>query len=335
MKAAIFHSFGGPEVLEVVDSWPMPVVKPSDVLVKVKACALNHLDIFVRRGLPNVATALPHVSGGDIAGVVTETGSAVTGIALGTRVLIDPRVNLGDGKVGALGEHVQGGLCEYISVPASAVVSMPDGVSFEEAAALPIAYGTALRMLKRGRVTKDQIVVILGASGGVGTACVQLANLAGAKVIAVSSKSLRRSDLLALGADDVVVASGPEFMEPVWALTGRRGADVVVDCTGAATLSASIRTTRSDGCVLICGATSGHLATIDLRYLWVREISIIGSNAWEHSDIEALLAMASEGTLHPVIDRVVPLDQIHAAEVALESRQVFGKVVVQIDSADG
>jgi alcohol dehydrogenase len=328
VQAVAFFEHGGPEVLEVVD-WHEPVAGPGEVVVAVQACGLNHLDIFVRRGMPGVTIDLPRISGGDIAGVVSQVGPGVRDVRPGTRVLVDPLVVLPDGRHGALGENTQGGLCDAIAVPAENLLPLPDTISFEAAAALPIAYGTALRMLiTRGNVTGGESVVVLGASGGVGTACVQLAKMLGATVFAVASADDKLERLRALGADHLIKARGAEFGAEVWRLTGKQGADVIVDYTGKDTWPTSLRTLRAGGRLLTCGATSGYEATTDLRYVWTREQTIIGSDGWTRHDLEQLLSLVADGAITPVIDRVVPLDSVADAEAAIERREVFGKVIV-------
>ncbi len=328
MKAVAFSEHGGPDVLSVVD-WPDPVPAPGQVVVRVEACALNHLDIFVRRGMPGVAIELPHISGGDVAGTVAQVGPGVDDVSPGQRVLVDPHVEVTPGEHGALGEHAKGGLCEYLAVPADNLIELPPDVDFNQAAALPIAYGTAHRMLfTRGGVSRGEVVVVLGASGGVGTACVQLAKMCGATLIAVASSDEKLERLSALGADLGVKARGGEYGAEVWSLTNKTGADVIVDCTGAATWAASIRSLRAGGRILTCGATSGYEAVTDLRYVWVREETIIGSNGWRRADLETLLALVQDARISPIIDRVVPLEDVAAAEEAIERREVFGKVVV-------
>jgi alcohol dehydrogenase len=328
VRAVAFYAHGGPEVLQVVD-WPEPAEPaPGQALVEVKACALNHLDVFVRRGMPNVHTPLPHISGGDIAGVVAAVGPGID-IGVGERVLVDPSVELGDGRHGALGENTHGGLCEYILVPASNLIPLPPTISFAAAAALPIAYGTAHRMLfTRGHVQGGEAVVVLGASGGVGTACVQLAKMVGATVFAVSSSQSKLERLRGLGADYLVEALGSEFGAEVWRLTEKRGADVIIDYTGADTWPTSIRTLANGGRILTCGATTGYEAMTDLRYVWVREQTLIGSNGWERNDLETLVSLVADGRIEPVIDRVVPLEETRSAIEALERRELFGKVIV-------
>lgn len=328
MRAVAFYQHGGPEVLRLVDL-PAPTARAGEAVIRVRACSLNHLDIFVRRGMPGVHTELPHISGGDIAGTVVELGADVTGFELGDRVLIDPALRHEDGTGGALGEDVPGGLCELIAVPATNLLPLPDSIGFEEAAALPIAYGTAHRMLiARGKLTSGESLVVLGASGGVGTACVQLAKMIGATIFAVASSEAKLERLRELGADYAVQAHGGDFGAEVWRLTDKQGADVIVDYTGAETWPTSVRTVKKGGRILTCGATSGYEAVTDLRYVWVREETIIGSNGWERSDLEELLRLVHEGRLAPVIDRVVPLERTREAHEAIERREIFGKVIV-------
>lgn len=329
MRAVAFYEHGSPEVLEVVD-WPDPQPARGQVTIKVEACGLNHLDIFVRRGMPGVDIELPHISGGDIAGTVHEVGADVNGVQPGDRVLVDPLIELSGGRHGALGENVPGGLCEYIAVPAANLLTLPGSISFEDAAALPIAYGTAHRMLiTRGDVSQGETVVVLGASGGVGTACVQIAKRLGATVLAVSSSQEKLEQLDALGADHLIRARGDEFGDEVWRLTGKQGADVIVDYTGKETWGTSIRSLRHGGRILTCGATTGYDATTDLRYVWSREETIIGSDGWTRQDLERLLRLVEGGGIRPVIDRVVPFEQVADAHAAIEAREIFGKVIVR------
>lgn len=329
MRAVAFWEHGGLDVLQLVDDWPEPIAGPGQVVVEVKACGLNHMDVFVREGMPGVKTHFPHVSGCDISGVVHSVAPDVAGFAVGDSVLVDPLISLPDGR-GIIGEHVPGGLCERIAVGATNLLALPDTVSFEIASALPVAYGAAHRMLfTRGALTADETVVVLGASGGVGVACVQLAKRAGARVIAVASTDDKLERLRALGADELVRARGAEYGAEVWRLTNKRGADVIVDNTGAATWPTTLRTVSRHGRVLVCGATTGFEATTDLRYVWTREQTIIGSDVWERSDLEALLTMTAAGELDPVVDRVVGLDAVAAAEADIESRAIFGKVIVR------
>ncbi len=324
MRAIVFRQHGGPEVLELEQRWPRPVPGVGEVLIAVKACGVNHLDIFVRRGMPNKKTELPHISGGDIAGTVAALGPGVGGVDIGARVLIDPIV-----PGGALGEDTQGLMSEYGVVPAANLIPLPDDVSLEDAAALPIAYGTAWRlMIDRGRVTSGETVFIHGASGGVGTACVQLAKLVGATVYAGAGSASKGAKLTALGADEVIDTSAPDWGRQLWQLTGKKGVDVVVDYSGKDTWPTSVRSLKHGGRILTCGATSGFEAVTDLRYVWTREETIIGSDGWTREGLVALLDMVRQGKIKPVIDRVLPLEQARAAEEAIERREVFGKIIL-------
>ena len=325
MRAALIVERGGPEG-RVVGEHPVPGVGAGDVLVRVRACSLNHLDVFVRKGVAGQHLPLPHISGGDIAGEIAAVGSEVTDIQIGQRILIDPLVG---GK--ALGEDMQGGLAEYAAVPATNIIPLPDDVDFARAAALPIAYGTARRQLiTRGGLQAGETVAILGAAGGLGTGAVLIAKAVGATVIACASSAQKRERLTELGADIVIDSSAEDWGAQIWKATGKQGVDLMVDNTGAATWQSSIRATKVGGRVVTCGATSGYEVTQFQPYVWVRELDIRGSNGWRREDLEALLAMVASGDLEPVIDRTFPLDQIREAEQLLEDRAVIGKVVITL-----
>jgi alcohol dehydrogenase len=322
MRAIVIHEHGGREQLRL-EEVPAPAAGPGQAVVRVHACGLNHLDIFVRRGMPGKRTPLPFTSGGDIAGVVAAAGSGAGAIA-GERVLVDPAL-----EHGAIGEDAPGGLAEYALVPAANLIRLPDDISFDEAAALPVAYGTAWRMLlTRGAVRAGERVLILGAAGGVGTACVQIAKMAGCTVYAASSREDKLGRLRGLGADHLINYRDAEFDREVWRLTEKRGVDVVVDYTGRETWARSIRCLRKGGRLLTCGATTGYEATTDLRYVWVRELSILGSDGWTRAELEALLGAVRTGRIRPVIDRVLPLAQTAEGERLLEDREVVGKVII-------
>ncbi len=323
MRAAIIAERGGPEG-RVVTEHPDPAVGATDALIRVRACALNHLDIFVRKGVAGGHLPLPHISGGDIAGEVAALGADATGVVVGQRVLVDPMV---EGK--ALGEDMQGGLAEYAVVPADNCIPLPEQVGIEAAAALPIAYGTARRQLiSRGRLHAGETVAILGAAGGLGTGAVLIAKAVGARVIALASSQEKRERLANLGADLCIDSSADDWGAQVWAATGKQGVDLMVDNTGADTWPQSIRATRPGGRVVTCGATSGYEVGHFQPFVWVRELDICGSNGWRREDLVALLDMVAAGMLEPVIDTVFPLEQIREAERLLEERLVFGKVVV-------
>jgi alcohol dehydrogenase len=332
MQATLIREHGGPDRL-VVDSLTRPKPGAGEVLVRVGACAVNHLDIFVRRGMPAFKVPLPHTSGGDIAGWIEELGPGVEaqGLERERPILVDPAVD-----EGALGENRPGGLAEYVIVPAGNLIPLDDDRRLLEFAALPIAYGTAHRMLMtRARVARGEIVVVVGASGGVGVACVQLAKRAGARVIACTSSEEKAQRLRALGADEAVVAADGEFSAKVWSHTDRKGADAVVDYSGKDTWPQSIRCVRRGGRLVTCGATSGYEAVTDLRYVWVREINILGSDGWTRDDLLVLRRLVADGELRPVIHAVYPLSQARDALAELEERRAFGKVLVVPDALYG
>lgn len=329
MRVACIRAHGGIEEMRLED-WPEPVVGPGQALVQIACCGLNQLDLFVIKGMPGVSIEMPRITGGDIAGTVSAVGAGAGGAWVGRRVLIDPLIVDGR-KRGALGEHANGGLCERIVVPVENLIALPDAVSFEAAASLPIAYGTAYKMLgpTRGHVRAGETMLVLGASGGVGVACVQLGKLMGARVIACASSAEKIARLKALGADEAVDYSREDFSAAAWRLSGKMGVEVVVNFTGGETWVPSLRTLKRFGRVLVCGATAGHDPAEDLRVLWIREASIVGSNGWERADLEALLALVAAGRLAPVVDRVVPLAHVGEALAALRDRQVLGKVLVR------
>lgn len=323
MRAIVIYAHGGREKLRL-EEVPTPRPGPGEVLVKVYACALNHLDIFVRRGMPGKPTPLPFISGGDISGTVAEIGAGVVGWGPGRRVLVDPAI-----EHGAIGEDMPGGLAEYALVPAANLIPLPDTVAFDEAAALPIAYGTAWRMLiTRGGVHPMERVLILGASGGVGTACVQIAKMAGCIVYAAASREDKLEKLRDLGVDYLINYRDVDFDREVWRLTGKRGVDVVVDYTGADTWVRSLRSLRKGGRLLTCGATTGYDPRTDLRYIWGRELTILGSDGWTRPELEALLRATWSGRIRPVIDRTLSLAETPEGQRLLEEREVFGKVII-------
>lgn len=329
MRAAVIREHGGPEVLRIEDV-PAPSPGPGEILVDVKACGLNYLDVFVRRGMPGLPVTFPRITGGDISGVVAGVGPGVASPVPGQRVLLDPMIELPDGRQGALGEHTNGGLAEQIVVPAGKAIPLPDEVSFEQAAALPIAYGTAHRMMVyRGRIAAGEHVLILGASGGVGTACVQIAKLYGCRVYAAASSDEKLRRLAGLGADVLVnYADAPDFHRQARQLTAGRGVDVVVNYTGGDTWVRSLKALRHGGRLLTCGATGGYDPPTDIRYIWTRELTIIGSDGWRRDDLLFLIEALRTRKMVAVIDRVLPLEQIAEGHRLLEAREVFGKVIV-------
>jgi alcohol dehydrogenase len=326
MRVIALQQHGGIEQLKP-DHWPRPVAADGQALVEVKACGLNYMDVFVMHGMPDLPTTMPRIPGGDIAGIVREVGANVSADWVGKRVVLFPRFPKG----GILGENGNGGLCEFIAVDQRQLIEIPDGVGFDDAAALPIAYGTSHRMLfTRGHVKAGEKVLILGASGGVGVSCLQFAKMAGAEVFACTSSAEKGRKLRELGADHIInYAETPEFSKPVWAASGKKGVDVAINFTGGDTWIQTQRCMAAGGRILTCGSTAGHMCEIDVRFLWHRETEIIGSRAYLPSDIVACLDQVASGALKPVIESVFPLEQAGAGVALLEDRKIFGKVIIR------
>jgi alcohol dehydrogenase len=335
VRAAVISEHGTSDLIIVHDDWPEPVAGAGEVVVDVKACALNYHDLFTLRGMPGITIPFPLIMGIDIAGVIAAVGIGVDDWKVGDRVLVDPW-DAADNKL--IGETRDGGLAERVVVPARTLIQLPDDVSFEDAAALPVAFGTAYRMMvTRGRVGPGEKVLVLGASGGVGTGCVQLASLAGAHVIAAASTDEKLEQLTALGAAEGINYRDSDFMRVVHErhgkprVSGAGGLDVVVNFTGGDTWAPSLRSLKKGGRLLNCGATAGFAVETDLRYVWSYELDIRGSDGWLRSDLESLIELVRVGKLTPPIDRVVPLSDVRTAFDLLEQRQVLGKIVVAPD----
>ena len=332
MRALVLRTHGGLENLDVVDNHPMPQAAEGHVVIRVRASSFNYHDVFTVRGMPGIKVPLPVVIGLDMAGEITEVGAGVTGWKAGDRVLVNP-VNK---KKGLMGEMLDGGMAEYCLVAADQLVAMPAGVSFEEAASLPVAYGTAHRMLITHKtIEKDERVIVLGASGGVGTGCVILAKLLGAHVIACASSDEKLARLKAMGADEVIDYTKTDWSK--WAVEKygkpqRRsyegGVDVVINFTGGDTWHPSLRCLKRGGKLLVCGATAGYDPKEDLRYVWSFELKIIGSNSFYDEDLKGLMELIQQGKMKPVIDKVLPLEQAREGLRLIQDREVIGKVVV-------
>jgi alcohol dehydrogenase len=325
VKAVAIDRHGGLEQVRLRNDWPEPSAGPGQAVVAVKACGLNYLDIFVLHGMPGLPVEMPRIPGGDIAGVVHAVGAGVPRDWLGRRVLIDPHIKRG----GALGEHANGGLCERIAADADNLIPLPDAVTIEQAASLPIAYGTAYRMMiTRGRLQAGELVLILGASGGVGTGCVQIAKNLKARVIACASSAEKLRRLQQLGADHVIDYTKEDFSKRAWEISGKQGVDVLVNYTGGDTWVPSLRTLARHGRLLTCGATAGFDPKTDIRYIWRREVDIIGANGWTRQDLEALLVEVERGSIKPIIDRIFPLAESREAMRVMEARELFGKIII-------
>ena len=329
MRAVVIHEHGGRDKL-ILDDVPDPVPAAGEILLRVKAVGLNYLDIFVRRGMPGLPIDLPRISGGDIAGKVVATGEGVTSVKVGQRLLIDPAITMPDGTGGALGESATGGLSEYFAISTDNAIPLPDDVTYEQAAALPIAYGTAWRMLiTRGKLQAGESILILGASGGVGTGAVQIAKMLGCEVFAAASSPNKLAQLKKLGADHLVnYIEHPEFHRYIRSLTGGEGVDVVVNYTGGDSWVRSLKAVKHGGRILTCGATAGFDPPTDIRYIWRREMDIRGSDGWRRQDLIDLLDAVRQGSIIPVIGAVLPLEQTAEGHRLLEDREIFGKVII-------
>lgn len=325
MKVVALRAHGGTELLKL-EEWDKPEPAEGQALIEVKACGLNYMDVFVMHGMPDMPTLMPRIPGGDIAGVVRDVGDGVSSDWVGKRVVLFPRFPKG----GVLGENGNGGLCEYIAADQRQLIAIPEGVSFEDAAALPIAYGTSHRMLfTRGNIKAGEKVLVLGASGGVGVSCVQFAKMAGCEVYACTSSDEKGRKLKDLGADHIInYVETPEFSKAVWAATGKTGVDVAINFTGGDTWIQTQRCMATGGRILTCGSTVGHLCEIDVRFLWHRETEIIGSRAYVPEDIVACLDFVASGQLKPVVEVRLPLERAAEGVALLEDRQIFGKVIV-------
>lgn len=332
MKALILREHGGLENLNCVNDYPMPKIKEGHVIIKVGASSFNYHDVFTVKGMPGIKVPLPVIIGLDMAGEIIEVGQNVSGWKCGDRVLVNPLNKVS----GLMGEMLDGGMAEYCLVSSDQLIKMPDAVSFVEAAALPVAYGTAHRMLvTHNTVKKGDKVLILGASGGVGTGCVILAKKLGAHVIACASGEDKMARLKEIGADEVINYKDVDFSK--WAVEKygkpqRRnyegGVDVVINFTGGDTWVPSLRCIKRGGKLLVCGATAGHDPKEDLRFVWSFELQIIGSNSFYIEDLTALMEMISKGEIKPVIDKVLPLEEAREGLRLIQDRKVLGKVVI-------
>ncbi|MEQ8262940.1 zinc-binding dehydrogenase [Pseudohaliea sp.] len=335
MRAVLTVSHGGLDQLVLKTDYPVPTPGPEDVLLRVAATAVNFHDLFTRRGMPGIKLPLPVVVGSDFAGEVVARGSAVETPGIGDRVLVDP-VDFSTGKPCMYGEVLDGGRAEYVAVKAALCIPVPDTVSLEQAAALPLAYGTAYRMLfTQGGVAAGDRVLVLGASGGVGAACVQLAGAVGAEVIACASTDEKLARLGDAGATHLVNYREEPFLDAVRRIYGKPrvagggGVSVAVNFTGGDTLPDTQRCVEKGGRILCCGATAGFDLALDARYWWTYEHRMIGSNGWTRQDLLDLLAMIAEGQLDPLIDSTLPLEQAADAEARLEDRRVVGKLLLR------
>jgi NADPH:quinone reductase-like Zn-dependent oxidoreductase len=340
VKALYFKQHGDLDVIQYGDV-PDPVPKPGEVVVSVRACALNHLDIWVRRGWHGLKLDLPHWCGADVAGEITELGKNVSSWQKGQRVVIDPGIRLYEdeftrrGEVTlspgyhVLGEHTRGGAAEYVAVPAANLVAIPGDLKFPIAAAPLLVSLTAWRMLiHRAKLRAGESVLVVGSGGGVNSMAIQIAKLAGAKTYVVASSPEKANKARQLGADVVIDRSKVEWGREIYRLTDKRGVDVVVDNVGKATIEASMMAVSRGGRIVIVGNTSGPQAEINIRYIFGKQISLIGSTMGTHQDFREVTDLLWKGRLEPVIDRVMPLSQGKEAYAIIERGEQFGKIVL-------
>ena len=340
MKAVIFEQHGGPEVLKFTEV-PDPQIKANEVLIEVRACALNHLDVWVRGGLPGIKIPLPHILGNDVAGVVREAGALVGWVKAGDEVMVQPGVSCGhcveclSGRdnmcveYDIIGSGRDGGYAELLSVPGVNVIPKPKNLSWPEAAALPLVTLTAWHMLvTQARVQPGEDVLVHAAGSGVGSLGIQIAKLFGARVIATASSDDKLAKARELGADETVNYTRDDWPKEVRKLSGGRGVDVVFEHTGAATWPGSIVSLRKGGRLVTCGATSGFDARTDLRQVFYRHLTILGSMMGSKAELLAAMKFIESGQIRAVVDRTLPLPEARKAHELMEDREQFGKLVL-------
>ena len=338
MKAVRIHEFGGPEVLRYEDV-PDPQPRKDQVLIRVKACALNHLDIWVRKGLPGVS--LPHIPGSDIAGEIVSVGEYVAGFTPGQGVLLAPMhfcnrcakcvagLQNQCREFTVLGNGVDGGYCELIAVPAVNVIPIPDSLHFDHAASLPLVFLTAWHMLVgRAGIRLGHTVLVLGAGSGVGIAAIQIAKMFHARVITTAGDEKKLEKARALGADYGINHYQQKISQEVRKITNKEGVDIVVEHVGVATWEESMKSLKPGGTIVTCGATTGPNVAFDLRFLFSRQLNLLGSYMGTMGELHDVLSHVFAGRLKPVVDRVFPLKDARAAHEYLEASQMFGKVVL-------
>ncbi len=342
MKAAVYTGHGGPEVLRLTEV-PVPAVGAHDVLVRVKAVALNHLDLWIRQGLPRLKVTFPHIPGSDVAGIVERVGEAVTTVRVGEPVMLAPGISCGvcafclAGEdnlcrmYSILGEHRHGGYGEFVAVPEANILRKPARLSFEEAAAVPLVFLTAWNMLvTNARLRFGEDVLIWGAGSGVGSAGIQIAKLFSARVIAVAGARWKLDKARDLGADSGIEYREQDVLEEVRRLTERRGVDVVFEHVGAATWQTSLRALARGGRLVTCGATSGAEAVTDLRYVFSRRLAIFGTWMGTKRELHEVMTLVDRGRLRPVVHEVFSLADVASAQAVMERSEHFGKLVLTV-----
>jgi NADPH:quinone reductase-like Zn-dependent oxidoreductase len=342
-EAVVLRTHGGPEVL-ARETIELPPPGPREVLVRVRAVALNHLDVWVRRGLPNLKLAYPHRLGSDIVGEVEALGPGAREATVGQRVVVNPGTSCGvcerclagqDNlcrKYAILGEHVSGGYSRHVVVPDTNLLPYPGDLPWTQAAAVPLVFLTAWQMVvDKGGVRPGHTVLVQAAGSGVSSAAIQIAKLHGARVLATTGTDAKAERARALGADHVINYATSDFVAEVKKLTGKRGADLVVEHVGGDVMTKSVLATATGGRIVTCGATTGFEPSIDLRHVFFRQIEILGSTMGPKGSLFTILDEVKRGRLKPVVDRVMPLWDAAAAHRVLEAREAFGKVVLEVD----
>jgi len=340
VKAIVFHQHGAPDVLKYEDATE-PALRANDVLVRVRACALNHLDLWVRRGLPNVPIPLPHIPGSDIAGEIAKVSSDVSSIRVGQKVVLAPLVTCGKcpaclagldnhcRQATNLGYMIDGGCAEFVGAPEVNCLPCPENLKWEEAAAIPLVFQTAWHMLiTRAQLQPGEDVLILGAGSGVGSAAIQIAKFFGAHVIATAGSDEKLSKAKGLGVDHLINHKTHKIRDEVRRITNKRGVDVVFEHVGTATWEDSLASLAPAGRLVTCGATTGYDAKVDLRFLFSRQLSLLGSYMGTKAELCTVMKLVAAGKLKPVVDRIYPLAEAGAAHAYLESGSQFGKVVL-------
>ncbi len=341
MKAVVFHEHGGVDRLRYEDR-PDAVVKDNEVLVRVRACALNHLDIWGRIGLPGIHIPLPHISGSDICGEVVSTGRLVTRARSGDAVIVSPGLSCGvceyclSGRDSMcrsykiIGYLVDGGYAELVSVPEVNIIPMPEWLKPEEAAAVPLVFMTAWHMLvTKAEVSPGEYVLVLGAGSGVGSAAIQIAKLFGARVIATAGSEGKLRLAKILGADELVNHSEQDLAAEARRITEKRGVDIVFEHVGSATWEKSVKALAAGGRLVTCGATTGYMGQTDIRYLYSRQLSILGSYMASKGELLKVIDLVNQRRLKPVVDKVYPLAEAGKAQQRMEKREHFGKIVLR------
>ena len=340
MRAVYLERFGGPDVLTFGDR-PAPSPKPGEALVRVRACGINHLDLWVRSGLKGLEPEMPHILGNEVVGEIAELGAGITHLTVGAKTLVNPTLSCGHCAACAngddnlcrsydvLGRKRNGGYAEFVSVPAANCLPFPENLSWEQAAAVPLVFLTAWHMLvTRAHVRAGEDVLVIGAGSGVGSAAIQIARLHGARVIATAGTGAKLERASALGAQDVINHVTEDVAARARALTGKKGVDVVVEHVGGPVFEAAVSALARDGRLVTCGDTIGNRVTLDLDLLFGRHLTLLGSWMGRRSDLNAALKHIATGALKPVVDSVMPLAEARGAHERLEARDAFGKLVL-------